>query len=115
MDSAITTTTHIDAFLDQLANRGHIDALNRVSGTVELDIKDSDRRWLSVQKGDVRVSQNPVAADCLLACDAETFIGIVSGRINSVAAALRGSITISGDIALALAIRRLGMDGNERE
>lgn len=115
MDATIASTTRIDAFFEQLPKSGHIDALNRVSGTVELDIEDADRRWLILRQGDVRVSQTPVAADCVLACDAETFIGIASGRINSVAAALRGSITISGDIALALAMRRLGMESNERQ
>jgi putative sterol carrier protein len=115
MDATVTTTTRIDAFFDDLAKRGHIDALNHVSGTVELDIEESERRWLIVHQGDVRVSRTPVPADCVLASDAETFIGIASGRVNSVAASLRGSVSISGDIALALAMRRLGVDSHERE
>ena len=115
MNATQTSTVRIDAFFDQLASRGHIDSLNHVSGTVELDIEDTARRWLIIRQGDIQVSETAVAADCALASDAETFIGIASGRINSVAAALRGSVTVSGDLALALAVRKLEMNGNERQ
>ena len=114
MNATITSVTRLDAFFGQLPNRGHIDALNHVSGTVELDIEDTSHRWLIVRGGDVRVSETPLAADCVLACDAETFIGIVSGQVNVVAAALRGAITVSGDLALAIAMRQLAADSNER-
>ena len=114
MDATLTSTNRIDAFFAQLPNRGHVDGLNHISGTVELDFEDTKRRWLIVQKGDVRLSQTPVAADCVLACDADTFMGIISGRVNVVAAALRGAVTVSGDLALAIAVRRLGRDSNER-
>jgi putative sterol carrier protein len=115
MDTTLASMTRIDAFFDQLTNRGRIEALNHVSGTVELDIEDFERRWLIVHQGNVRVSQTPTAADCVLACDAETFIGIASGRVNFVAASLRGAVTVSGDLALAIAMRRLGRDSNGRK
>lgn len=115
MDATVTTTTSIDAFFDDLSNRGYMDVLNHVNGTVELDIEDTDRRWVTVRHGNIRVSQTPIAADCVLACDAETFIGIVCGRVNIVAASIRGSVTVSGDIALALAIRRLTMENDGRQ
>ena len=100
---AMSTVERIDAFFDQQAKRGHVRLLDHVSGTVEFEIEGADRRGLVV-------SHNSVPPDCVLTCDTDTFIRIVSGKQNLVAAAIRGSVRVAGDLALGLRIQRAVRD-----
>ena len=104
---ATTTVDRIEAFFDQLAKRGHFPLLDHVSGTLEFAIEGTDRRWITVNRGDLLVTGTPVKADCVLACDAETFSRILAGQQNPVAAAIRGAVKVTGDVALGLSIQRV--------
>jgi hypothetical protein len=74
---ATSTVERIDAFFDQLASRGHVPLLDHVSGTLEFDIEGADRRWMTIDRGDLVVNRNPVPPDCVLICDPDTFIRIL--------------------------------------
>ena len=112
MSTAAPTAARLETFFDWLANRGHVALLNHVTGTVQFDVGDGDHWWVTIRRGDVAVSRTPTKADCVLACDTETFIGIISGKQNLVAAAIRGAVKVGGDIALGLSIQRVvGNDG----
>jgi putative sterol carrier protein len=112
--STLTTSTveRIDAFFDQLAKRGHVPLLDHVNGTLEFDIDGADRRWLTIDRGDLLVSHDAVPTDCVLICDPDTFMRIISGEQNLVAATMRGSVRVAGDLALGLSIQRAVSDGD---
>jgi putative sterol carrier protein len=109
---ATSTVERIDAFFDQLASRGHVPLLDHVSGTLEFDVAGADRRWMTIDRGNLVVSRNPVPPNCVLICDPDTFIRILSGEQNLVAAAMRGSVRVAGDLSLGLRIQRAVSDGN---
>lgn len=105
--STVVTVDPIEAYFGELAKRGHVPLLGQISGTLEFDIKGADRRWVTVDRGELVVSRTPSKADCVLSSDAETFTRILAGEQNPVAAAIRGALTITGNIALGLSIQRV--------
>ncbi len=109
---ATSTVERIEAFFDQLASRGHVTLLGHVSGTIEFDIEGADRRWMTINRGDLVVSRSSVRPDCVLTCDSDTFVRIISGEQNLVAAAIRGSVRVAGNLALGLSIQRAVSDGD---
>jgi putative sterol carrier protein len=106
----MSTIERIEAFFDKLAHRGHVALLDQVSGTLQFDIEGADRRWMTVDRGDLVVGRNYLRPDCVLSCDIDTFIRIISGKQHLVAAAIRGSVTVAGDLALGLSIQRAVSD-----
>ena len=109
---AMSTVERIDAFFDQQAKRGHVRLLDHVSGTVEFDVEGAGRRRITINRGDLIVSDDSGPADCILTCNTDTFIRIISGEQNLVAAAIRGSVSVAGNLALGLSIQRAVSDGD---
>jgi putative sterol carrier protein len=109
MSSTITTTkpSTIQRFFDELALRGHESLLAHVTGTIEWNIQDAGRWWVRMNQGAVQVFESPQDADCVVSCNAATFIGFISGEENMMAAALRGVVHASGNVALGLSFQRL--------
>jgi putative sterol carrier protein len=108
MNTTLTTKpTTIQRFFDELGLRGTEPLLHNVTGTIEWNIKDVGRWWVRMNQGTVQVSQSPQNADCVASCDASTFTGIISGKENLMAAALRGAVRCSGNVALGLSFQRL--------
>ena len=66
-------------------------------GTVAFDIKDAGR--VTLDRSGVRAGGE--AADITISADADTFAGIISGRMNPMTLYLSGQITVSGDLSLA--------------
>jgi SCP-2 sterol transfer family len=108
--SAAPTAARVETFFDWLASRGHVPLLNLVTGTVQFDVGEKDHWWVTVRRGDVTVSRSPTKADCVLECDPETFARIISGEQNVIAAAIRGAVRVSGNIALGLCLQRVVSD-----
>jgi hypothetical protein len=102
------------AFFDELEARGHVPALEKVTGTVRFEIVEGPRRvkrWLvSVKRGDIAVTRGGGDADCVVRADAELFEGVAQGRVNAFAATLRGALRAEGDIALLVLFQRLFPD-----
>jgi putative sterol carrier protein len=99
-----------EEFFDQLARRGHEELLQRASGTLRFDLKhgaETDHWAVAVDRGDVAVSKRNVKADCVIRADSDLFEGVASGRVNVVAAYLRGVLAIEGDPELAVLFQRL--------
>jgi hypothetical protein len=97
-------------FFDELAQRGHEPRLARAKGIVRVEAGKGSRArvWhVELKKGDIVVSPGRGAADTTLRADEQTLEGIVSGRINPVAALLRGQIELEGDTQLLVLFRRL--------
>jgi len=95
------------AFFDDLAARPNEPLLHQVTGTLEWNVDGAGRWWVSVKRGALRISQSPHQADCTLSCNVQTFMAIVNGEQNLVAAALRGTVIATGDPGLGLSFQRL--------
>jgi putative sterol carrier protein len=97
-------------FFEDLRQQGHVQKLEKASGTLGFDIaagKKTEHWLVTVRKGDVTVSRRGGAADCTIACDRALFSAIASGEANAFAAALRGGLTAKGDARLIVLFRRL--------
>jgi putative sterol carrier protein len=97
-------------FFDELGQRGHEPLLEKTSGSIRIDLrngKTTDRWLITISKGDLDVSREGAAADCVVSTDRAVFDKIASGRTNAVAAMLRGAITVEGDIPLLVSFQRL--------
>jgi predicted lipid carrier protein YhbT len=108
MSTAVTTrVARIQASFEELAARRTEPLLHRVTGTWEFDVEGAGRWWVTVTRGSITVSVEPRQADCVATCDEETFTRIIDGKQNLVAAALRGAVKVTGDIALGVSFQRL--------
>ena len=97
-------------FFDALAERGHEPLLRGASGSVRFDIVDGrkiDRRLVVIDKGTITVSRRNAAADGLLRADRALFDKIATGKVNAIAATLRGELVIDGDWRLLVLVQRL--------
>jgi putative sterol carrier protein len=98
------------ALFEELARRGHEPLLGKISGTIRFEIvngKQTERWLLSIDKGDVSVSRKNVRADCTLRTDKAVFDRVASGKMNAMAATLRGDIALEGNFELLVPFQRL--------
>jgi len=64
--------------------------------------------WLvSLTAGDAKVSRANRHADAVMLVERELLDRIVSGRVNAMAALLRGALVVEGDLGLLLAFQRI--------
>jgi putative sterol carrier protein len=97
-------------FFDELGSRGHEPLLGRATGSARFDVVDGKRteRWLlSIDKGDIRVSRRNTAAEAVIRADKASFDRVVAGKMNLMAAVLRGELAIQGDPRLLVLLQRL--------
>lgn len=100
----------IAAFFEGLRARGYEPLFRRGNGTIRFDLhqKGKTDRWLvSMSRGTVVVRHGGRTADCVVAADRSLFAKIVRGRVNAMAAVLRGAVTIDGDPSLLTQFQRL--------
>lgn len=107
----------VSRFFSGLAEAGHIATFDRQSATLRFDILDGDQveRWyVTVHDGEVTVSRqgNPADApadvppDVVVRMDRRNFAAMVTGRLNAMAAILRGLLTCEGSMAAAMTFQR---------
>ena len=66
------------------------------------------RRWLvAVERGDMTVRSGSGDASCVVRADKAVFDRVASGRLNAVAAVLRGDLQVEGDWRLLVRMQRL--------
>jgi len=97
-------------FFGALARRRHEPFLEKTSGTVRLDLSSGDRidHWLvSINRGDLTVSNRNAEADCVIRTDKETFDRIASGEANALATFMRGAMELEGSAELLVLFTRL--------
>ena len=105
-----TQSDSIAEFFAELGRRGHEPLLEKARGSARFDVADGRRteRWLvTIDKGDLRVSRRNAAADCIVRVDRSSFERAVAGKLNLMAAVLRGEVGIGGDERLIVLLRRL--------
>ena len=84
--------------------------LARITATVRFDIIADERTdsWrIDMKNGDLDVSHGGGDADCVITAKKRLFDGIASGKLNAMAALLRGELAVSGDPELMVAVQRL--------
>ncbi len=100
----------VGEFFRRLAERGHEPLLQNVSGTLRLELVDGERveDWhLTIENGDVAVSRHDAEADAVVRTSKALFEGMTAGRVNAMAAALRGALVPRGNLALVVSFQRL--------
>ncbi len=103
-------TDPTEQFFDDLGRRGHEPMLAKASGSLRFDLKGdagTDHWLLTVERGDIQVSREAAAAECVLRADRAVFDRIVIGEINGMAAVLRGALRVDGKLELLTLLRRL--------
>ena len=96
-------------FFDELGHRGHEPLLEKATGSIRFDLVGGTRtdRWLvTLDRGDVSVSRRSVAADCVVRTDRALFEAMVSGKVNGMAAYLRGELSFEGDPVFLVLFQR---------
>jgi hypothetical protein len=97
-------------FFEALSRRGHDPLLERVTATVHFNITNGSQlaSWLvDIAEGDIRVSRQGGKGTCGICADRVLFDGIVAGRVNAVAAMLRGALWVDGDREVWMVVQRL--------
>jgi putative sterol carrier protein len=99
-----------DAFFEQLALRGYEPSLAKVSGKVRIEVTDGGRRrrWLlTIEKGRIDVSRRNEHAGTVVRLDSAALMRAAAGKLNLMAAVLRGEIVIEGDARLLVRLQRV--------
>jgi len=97
-------------FLEELAEKGHEPLLKSTSGTLRVDVengKNVEHWFVTIEGGDVTVTHDDAEADASIRASREVLDGISSGKVNAMAALLRGVVVPSGDLRLLLSFQRL--------
>ena len=97
-------------FFEDLAARGHEPSLERLTATFRFDLlngKQTERWFVAVNKGDLAVSRQNRAADCVLRAERAVFERLATGRQRVLAATLRGQLIPEGDPKRLVLAQRL--------
>jgi hypothetical protein len=100
-------TDAIEGFFEDL--RGHHPLLRRAKGSLRVDKVDGtgSERWLvTMDEGEVSVSHRNAKADCVIRTSRDVFEGMVAGRVNAMAATLRGVLSVEGDPKILVLFQR---------
>jgi putative sterol carrier protein len=99
-----------EEFFNELNHRGYEPLVARVHGTMRFEVTHNgktDVHRLTIDGGHVTVSRDPGRADCVIRSDRAVFDAIVSGRMNAMAALLRGALAAEGDPEMLVIFQRL--------
>ena len=98
----------IEAFFERLsAGPGSLPP--RASGSLRIDLGSgatTERWFLTIGKGAVSVSHRNAKADAVMRASKDVFEGIVTGKVNAMAGALRGVLSLEGDPTLLVLFQR---------
>jgi ubiquinone biosynthesis protein UbiJ len=86
---------------EQAAARGFAPRMRGVRGSYRFDIEGVGSFRVSVDDGALSISEGAGEADCTIAISPSDLMGALAGRINLLTAAMRGTVAIRGDYALA--------------
>jgi putative sterol carrier protein len=102
-------TDRTTQFFEELGQREHDPQLENRRGTLRFDIANgkTDHWLVTIEKGDVTVSHRGGEADATVGADKAVFEAIASGKESAVAAVLRGTLQIEGNLRLLSLFRRL--------
>jgi hypothetical protein len=108
-DGLATAPDPVNSFFAQLAEPGHLAALEGQTATLRFDVADgpATESWrVAVVNGDVSVSREAGAADAVIRAPRPVVERIVTGRLNGQAALLRGLVVCEGSMAALVMFQR---------
>jgi putative sterol carrier protein len=97
-------------FFEALAAREHEPLLRKATGCTRFDLvsgRKTDRWFVAVDKGDIAVTRQGSEAQCVVRAEKAVFDKVAAGKLNAVAAVLRGDLEIEGDWRLLVRMQRL--------
>jgi hypothetical protein len=98
-------------FFERLAGRTEPEPLLRnASGTVLIELHeagDTESWFVGLKKGKISLSRHGDHVDAKLSMSRELFDRLCSGTANAMAAVLRGSLVVQGDMKLMILLQRL--------
>jgi hypothetical protein len=97
-------------FFDELGRRGHQRLLTKTTGTIRFDVTNDhgvDHWFVSISKGEVRVSKEERDADTLIRTDHEFFGRMARGEARPLPAWLRNDIISEGEFRFVVLLERL--------
>jgi len=97
-------------FFDRISQPAPRPPLGSVTGTIRIDVdrgKATEHYLLTIDKGNISVSNKNVKADAVMHTDKELFDRLARGEANTMASMLRGLIASEGDPKLLLRFQRL--------
>jgi ubiquinone biosynthesis protein UbiJ len=98
-------------FFEELASRPHEPLLRKASGCTRFDVVEGRRvrSWfVEVDEGAISVGTKAGSTVvCAVRADKAVFDKLASGRLNAVAAVLRGDLQVDGDWRLLVRLQRL--------
>lgn len=95
------------AFFDDLRARADASRAAGLNAAYRFDIAGAGSWRVEVHDGTVSVEESREPADCVIATDERTFLGVASGEQNPMGAYMTGKIKVEGDLGLALRLREL--------
>lgn len=102
--------TPTEEFFADLSRRRRDERLVGTTGTVRVDLRNGRRtdHWLiTLDDGEAEVGRANAPADCVVYADQDFFDEMVTGRVNAMAAVLRGALTVEGRPDLAIQLQRI--------
>ncbi len=99
-----------ERFFAELSERGSVPALKPFSGSVLFELNDgehTERYFLTIRKGKMRVAREGVDPECILRTDAGSFDAIAAGELNALQALLLCLVDIEGRGMLVAVLQRL--------
>jgi putative sterol carrier protein len=97
-------------FFETLGEHSYEPLLRKATGSTRFDLvagRKTDRWLVTVDKGDIAVTRQGGHADCVLRAQKAMFDKVAAGKLNAVAAVLRGDIQVEGDWRLLVRMQRL--------
>jgi putative sterol carrier protein len=94
-------------FFDDLRGRADSSRAAGLNASYRFDIDGAGSWRVDVRDGGLTVEESDEAADCVVATDEQTFLGVASGEQNPMGAYMTGKIKVAGDLGLALRLREL--------
>jgi putative sterol carrier protein len=97
-------------FFKELNRRKPDPTLTGIDVTIRFDVNDdgAGRHWLvAIRDGAIEATPGGGEADCTIGTDRRVIEAIVEGRVNPMAALLRGHLDVGGDPDLLILVKRV--------
>jgi len=94
-------------FFDDLQANADATRASDLTASYRFEIEGAGTWRVEVRAGVVTVDQSQEPADCMIATDEQTFLGVVQNQLSPIGAFMTGKIRVEGDMGLALRLRDL--------
>ena len=94
-------------FFENLQARAASSRAGDLNASYRFDIQDVGSWHVDVENGAVTVTESQDPADCVIATDEQTLLGVVGNEQSPMGAFMTGKIRVEGDMGLALRLKDL--------